>query len=50
MIKIGKGNSKIGKGNSMTATKIGTLKRTILQRDGSTMNVLLTDVNYVPEL
>ena len=34
----------------MTATKIGSLKRTIIQKDGTTVNVTLTEVKYVPEL
>jgi hypothetical protein len=41
---------KIGNGNSMTATKIGKLRRTIIQRNRESMDVVLTDVKYVPGL
>jgi hypothetical protein len=43
---------KIGHGNSMvvTATRIGKLRRTIIQCNGTTMDIVLTDVKYVPKL
>jgi hypothetical protein len=41
---------KIGNGNSMYATKIGKLKRAIIQRNSDTFDVILMDVKYVPDL
>jgi hypothetical protein len=40
----------IGDGSSITATKIGKKKMTILQQDGSTMDIILHDVKFIPEL
>jgi hypothetical protein len=41
---------KIGNGKALMATKIGKLRCTIIQRDGTTVNVTLYDVKFVPEL
>jgi hypothetical protein len=41
---------KVGNGNCRIATKIGKLKRTIIQKDGTTSDVVLKDFKYVPEL
>jgi hypothetical protein len=41
---------KIGSGKSMTATKIGKKRMTVIQKDGSTQDIILTEVKYVPEL
>jgi hypothetical protein len=41
---------KVGNGSCMTATKIGKLRRTIIQRDGTTSDIVLHDVKYVPQL
>jgi hypothetical protein len=40
---------KVGNGSCMTATKIGKLRCTIIQKDGTTSDVVLKDVKYVPE-
>jgi hypothetical protein len=41
---------QVGNGNCMIATKIGKLRRAIIQRDGKTSDVVLKDVKYVPQL
>jgi hypothetical protein len=41
---------KIGNGKALMATKIDKLKRTIIQKDGKTVDVILTEVKYVPDL
>jgi hypothetical protein len=41
---------KIGNGKALTATKLGKMRRTIIQKNGDTVDVTLTDVKYVPEL
>ncbi len=41
---------KIGNGKALTATKLGKMRRTIVQKNGDTVDVTLTDVKYVPEL
>ena len=40
----------IGDGKQLYATKIGRLRRTVLQTDGTTQDVVLEDVKYIPGL
>jgi hypothetical protein len=40
----------VGNGNSMTATKVGSLKCHIIQLDGSVLNITINKVKYVPKL
>ena len=40
----------IGDGKEMKATKIGKLRRTVHQADGSTLDIVLEEVKYVPGL
>jgi hypothetical protein len=40
----------VGNGNSMTATKVGSLRRCVVQLNGSTLNITINEVNYVPHL
>jgi hypothetical protein len=43
-------NIRVGNGDSLTATKIGSLKCRVIQIDGSTFNIILHDVKFVPNL
>ena len=40
----------IGNGKTLRATKIGKVRRTVLQEDGTTMDIVLRDVKCVPGL
>jgi hypothetical protein len=40
----------VGNGKTMTATKVGDLKCKVIQLYGSSLNVTLYEVKYVPEL
>ena len=40
----------IGNGESVQAVKVGKLKIQILEKDGSTKPIILTNVKYIPEL
>jgi hypothetical protein len=40
----------IGNGKELTATKVGTLKLKVLQKEGEDFEIILTNVKYVPEL
>jgi hypothetical protein len=40
----------IGNGKALTATKIGKMRRTIIQKNGDTANITLTEVKYVEDL
>jgi hypothetical protein len=40
----------VGNGKTMTATKVGDLKCKVIQLDGSSLDVTLYEVKYVPEL
>ena len=40
----------VGNGDSMMATKVGSLKRRVVQLDGSTLDVTINEVKYVPDL
>jgi hypothetical protein len=43
-------NIRVGNVNFLTATKIGSLKCSAIQIDGSTLNIILDDVKFVPDL
>jgi hypothetical protein len=49
-IKAIKSPVKIGSGKSMTATKIGKKRMTVIQKESLTQNIVLKDFKYVPEL
>jgi hypothetical protein len=49
-VQVIKSPVKIGSGKTMNATKIGKKRLTVMQKDGSTQDVVLTDVKFVPEL
>jgi hypothetical protein len=38
----------VGNGESINSTKVGSLKRHVVQLDGSSANVILKEVKYVP--
>jgi gag-polypeptide of LTR copia-type/Zinc knuckle len=40
----------VGNGNSMTATKVGSLKCCVVQLDGSVLDIKINKVKYVPKL
>ena len=40
----------VGNGDSMMATKVGSLKRRVVQLDGSTLDIIINEVKYVPKL
>jgi hypothetical protein len=40
----------VGNGNSMTATKVGSLKRRVIQLDGSVLNITINKDKFVPKL
>jgi hypothetical protein len=40
----------VGNGNSMTAAKVGSLRHCIVQLNGSTLDVTINEVKYVPHL
>jgi hypothetical protein len=41
---------KIGDGKTLTATKIGKKRLTVIQEDGTTTDIILEDYKYVPDL
>ena len=41
---------KIGDGKTLTATKIGKKRLTVVQEDGTTTDIILEDYKYVPDL
>ena len=41
---------KIGNGKTLSATKIGKKRMTVIQKDGTTTDVILPECKYVPEL
>jgi hypothetical protein len=43
-------NITVGNGKTMTATKVGDCKCKVIQLDGSSLDVTLYEVKYVPEL
>ena len=40
----------LGSGKHLVATKIGKVRKTVLQQDGSTQDILLDPIKYVPGL
>jgi gag-polypeptide of LTR copia-type len=40
----------VGNGSSMMATKVGSLMRCIVQLNGSTLDIIINEVKYVPNL
>jgi hypothetical protein len=40
----------VGNGEKMVATKVGSLRRRVLQVDGSTLDIVINDVKFLPEL
>ena len=40
----------VGNGDSMMATKVGSLKRCVIQLNGSTLDITIHEVKYVPNL
>jgi hypothetical protein len=41
---------RIGNGKALTATKIGKMRRTIIQKNGDTVAITLTEVKYIEDL
>jgi hypothetical protein len=41
---------KIGNGKALTTTEIGKMRRTIIQKNGDTVNITLREVKYVEDL
>jgi hypothetical protein len=39
----------VGNGNSMVATKVGSLKRCVIQLNGSTLDITINEGKYVPD-
>jgi hypothetical protein len=48
--RVIKSSVKIGNGKELSATKIGDKRMTVVQKDGSTADVLLKDCKYVLQL
>lgn len=40
----------VGNGDSMMATKVGSFRRRVVQLDGSTLDIIINEVKYVPNL
>jgi hypothetical protein len=40
----------IGNGKKMLATKVGSLRRRVVQVDGSTLEIVISEVKYLPDL
>jgi hypothetical protein len=40
----------VGNGDKMAATKVGSLRRCVIQVDGSTLDIVINDVNFLSEL
>lgn len=49
-VEVIKSPVKIGSSKTMTATKLKKKQMTVIQKDGSTQDFMLTDVNFVREL
>jgi hypothetical protein len=49
-VKVISSPVKIGNGVTLTATKIGKHQMTAMQSDGTTINLVLEDYKYVPDL
>jgi hypothetical protein len=40
----------VGNGNIMVATKVGSLRRQVIQLDGSKLDIEINEVKYLPDL
>jgi hypothetical protein len=40
----------VGNGKKMLATKVGSLRRRVIQVDGSTLDIVTSEVKYLPDL
>jgi hypothetical protein len=40
----------VGNGEKMVATKVGSLRRHVIQVDGSNLDIVINDVKFLPEL
>jgi hypothetical protein len=40
----------VGNGEKMVATKVGSLRRRVIQVDGSTLYIVINDIKFLPEL
>jgi hypothetical protein len=40
----------VGNGEKMVATKVGSLRRCVIQVDGLTLDIVINDVKFLPEL
>jgi hypothetical protein len=40
----------VGNGKRMLAIKVGSLRCRVIQVDGSTLNIIISEVKYVPDL
>jgi hypothetical protein len=40
----------VGNGEKMVATKVGSLRRCVIQVDDSTLDIVINDVKFLPEL
>jgi gag-polypeptide of LTR copia-type len=40
----------VGNGNKMVATKVGSLRCRVIQLDGSTLDIVINEVKYLPDL
>jgi hypothetical protein len=40
----------VGNGDKMVSTKVGSLRRCVIQVDGSTLDIVINDVKFLPEL
>jgi hypothetical protein len=40
----------VGNGEKMVVTKVGSLRRRVIQVDGSTLDIVINDVKFLPEL
>jgi hypothetical protein len=40
----------VGNGEEMVATKVGSLRRCVIQVDGSTLDIMINYVKFLPEL
>jgi hypothetical protein len=49
-LKSSNENISVGNGDFLTATKIGSLKCRVIHIDGSTLNIIIHDVKFVPNL
>jgi hypothetical protein len=43
-------DEKVGNGNKMVATKVGSLRRCVIQLDSSTLDIVINKVKYLPDV